>query len=314
MTLRVNGRTIPEKAVLAELKRLIDFYSQHLSRTELGERMAELVKKARAHAVGTQLLIEEVKRRHVVVPNEEVEVAVEGLAKQAGGARQLAEVLARQGMSLEQLRATVRAGKQLDQLVARVTSGVAECSEQEIRTYFEKNAERYVAPDQVQARHILINPASAEEPDKAVARSTLLSLRHKILEGEDFADLAAAHSECASGKSTGGSLGWIARGSTLPEFEKAVFDELDVGDISSVIETPLGFHIVEKLDHEEGANLPFEQVRDSIRELLMHERKGHALTEFVDRLRQDAVIEDDDEDAEKWEAIADSFLDGEKGS
>jgi parvulin-like peptidyl-prolyl isomerase len=184
-----------------------------------------------------------------------------------------------------------------------------------MKSYFEENAERYVTPDQVQARHILIQPASQGDADKAVARSTLLSLRNKIFAGEDFADLAAAHSECASGKNAGGSLGWIARGSSLPEFEKAVFDELDVGDISAVIETPLGFHIVEKLDHEDGEALPFEQVRDRIRDLLMHERKGHALSEFVSRLRQDAIVEDDEGDNPKrWESIFDSFLDGEKGS
>lgn len=315
MTLRVNGKIISETAILTELKRLIDFYSQHVSREELGRSMTELTRKAREHAIGTQLLIEEVKRRHIEIPDSEVDKAVAAMAAKAGGDHALDELLARQGLNRKQFSATVRAGKQLDQLVARIVSGVPECTEEELRAFHEEHAEQYVSPDRVQARHILVRPTSPTEADKASARSRLLSLKHQVLEGEDFADLAAVHSECASGKEHGGDLGWIARGAALPEFEQAVFDELEVGEISDVIETPLGFHIVEKLDHEEGEALPFEQVRDRIRELLTHERRGKALSDYVAQLRQDALIEEsDDDDPGKWERIFDSFLDGDKGS
>ena len=315
MTLRVNGKIIPEQAILTELKRLIDFYSQHLSREELGRGMTELNRKARDHAIGTQLLIEEVKRRRIEVSDADVDTAVAAMVKKVGGDRQLDDLLARQGMNRKQFGDTVRAGKQLDKLVARIVSVVPDCTEEELRAFHEQHAEEYVAPDRVQARHILVSPASQGEADKATARSRLLALKHQIMEGEDFGDLAAAHSECPSGKADGGNLGWIVRGATLPEFEKAVFDELEVGEISEVIETPLGFHIVEKLDREEGEPLPFEPVRDRIRELLLHERRGKALTEYVDRLRQDALIEESEEDdPKKWEQAFDSFLDGGKGS
>ena len=315
MTLRVNGKIIPEKAILTEMKRLIDFYSQHLSREELGRSMVELTAKAREHAIGTQLLIEEVKRRKIEVSDTEVDTVIADMVKKVGGDRQLDDLLARQGMNRKQFGETVRAGRQLDKMVARIVSVVPDCTEEELREFHELHAEQYVAPDRVQARHILVRPATQGEADKATARSRLLSLKHQVMEGEDFSDLAAAHSECASGKADGGSLGWIARGTTLPEFEKAVFDELEVGEISEVIETPLGFHIVEKLEAEEGERLPFEDVRDRIRELLLHERRGKALTEYVARLRQDALVEESEEDdPKKWEAMFDSFLDGDKGS
>jgi len=313
MAIKVNGETIPENAVMAELKRLMDFYSRHLSRAELGRSMGTLLQKAKEHAVGTRLLLDEVKRRHVDVADAEVEAALQDMIKKSGGDKPLDALLAKQKISRDQLRASIRVGKQLDRLVARITSTVEDCSEDAVEQYYEEHSERYVSPDQAQVRHILVKPASDSEADKAVARSLLEGLKHRILEGESFPDLAAAHSECPSGKETGGSLGWIKQGSTVPEFDRAVF-ELETGELSDVIETPIGLHLVEKLEQEEGAPLPLEEVRDGIRELLMHERRGRALSEYVEKLRKNALIEDDESGGPAGlEGVLDSFLDGQKG-
>jgi peptidyl-prolyl cis-trans isomerase C len=314
MTLKVNGKSIPEAAILNELKRLLDFYSQHLSRAEVGKHADELVEKAREHAVGTQLLIDEVKRRHIEVPEAEVDKGVQGMAQRVGGADQLVVLLTKQGLTMDQFRASVRAGKQLDQLVNRVTSGVQDISEEELRAYYEEHQERYATPDQVQVRHILVKPASDREDDKATTRSLLLSLRHKAMEGEDFSGLAAVHSECPSGKEAGGDLGWIVRGTTLPEFDNIIFG-MDIGEISDVVETSAGFHIVEKTDEAMGEPMTFDQVKERIHELLIHERKGKALSEYVDQLRGKAEIEDVPEGGQDiWERVFDSFLDGQKPS
>lgn len=313
MVIKVNGQAIPESAIMAELRRLLDFYSRHMTREELGRNMATLFAKAKEHAIGTRLLVDEVLRRHVDVPESEVDAALADMAKKAGGDRALDAMLGKQGISRDQLRGSIRVGKQLDRLVARITAAVPECPEEDVRKFYEEHSDRYVAPDEAQVRHILMKPASGGEADKAAAQSQLESLRHRIMEGEDFAGLAAAHSECPSGKQTGGSLGWVKQGTTVPEFDAAVFG-LEIGEISEVVETSLGLHIIEKLDQTEGEPMPYEEVRDRIRDLLTHERKGHALSEYVARLRQDAKVEDDETGgAMQWDAILDSFLDGGKG-
>lgn len=311
MTLKVNGRVIPEKAVLAELKRLMDFYAQHMPREEVGRHAPELLERAREHAIGTQLLLEEVQRRHVEVSDKEIAAALGDMIKRVGGEDKLAAMLARQGLSQEQFISSIRVGKQLDALVARITSTAAECTEEDLKTYFEEHPERYVAPDRALVRHILMNPASAGEADQATTRATLMELKVKILEGDDFASLAAVHSACPSGKESGGSLGWIARGATVPEFDEAVFDDLEVGEVSDVIVTSLGYHLVELQDKEHGEPLPFEEVRESILSLMTHERRGKVLSEFVAKLREKATVEDSGSGSDRsWEAVFDSFLDG----
>ncbi len=314
MKIKVNGQVVSEKAILAELKRLMDFYSQHMPREELGRHTEELLKRAREHAIGTQLLIEEVKRRKIEVSEAEVDAAMAGMAEKSGGVEKLKEILYRQGLSLEQFQSSIRVGKQLDLLVARVTSGVPEAEEPELLKYYEEHAERYVAPDQAQVRHILIRPDSASEADRATTRSKLMGLKVKILEGDDFAELAAAHSECPSGKEAGGSLGWLARGTVIPELSQPIFEDMEIGEISDVVETSLGFHILELQDKELGEPLSFDESKESIKDLLRHERKGKALSQFVDQLREKAVIEDDGVDDAHWEKLFDSFLDGQKGS
>jgi peptidyl-prolyl cis-trans isomerase C len=314
MKIKVNGQVISEKAVLAELKRLMDFYSQHMPREELGRHTEELLKRAREHAVGTQLLIEEVRRRNVDVPVAEVDKTMAGMAEKAGGVDKLKALLQKQGMTLEQFHSSIRVGKQLDALVARVTSGTQPCEESELRKYFEEHADRYVAPDQAQVRHILIRPDSASEADRATTKSKLMALKLKVLEGVDFAELAAVHSECPSGKEAGGSLGWLARGAVVPELDQPLFDDMEIGEISDPVETSLGFHMLELQDKELGEPMTFEAARESIQDLLTHERKGRALTQFVDQLRAKAVIEDDGMDDAHWEKLFDSFLDGQKGS
>jgi peptidyl-prolyl cis-trans isomerase C len=315
MTIRVNGQLIPEKAIITELKRLIDFYSRHMSRVEIARSMGDLAKRAKDHAIGTQLLIEEVKRRHIEVPEADVVAAVQDMVKRVGGEQPFETLLTQQGLTRAQLVASIRAGKQLDRLVDRVASAEPECTEKEMRDFYEEHPDHYTTPDQAQLRHILIKPATTGEADQKATRSRLAGLKQQLMEGADFGELAAAHSECPSGKEAGGSLGWVARGTTVPEFDKAVFEDVEVGDLSDVIETPLGFHLVEKLEQEEGEPLAFEEAKDRIRDLLKHERRGQALTRFVEKLRKDAVIEEENEDAPgKWDAFLDSFLDGEKGS
>ena len=295
MAIRVNGVLIPEQAVLAELKRLIDFYSQHLSRAELGRQMDVLVKRAKEHAIGTRLLLDEVKRRHVDVPDADVDAAIAAMVQKAGGEQAFDTLLSNQKLTRDQLRASIRAGKQLDRLIARITSTEPEPTEPELRAYYEEHSEQYATPDQVQVRHILLKPAGNSEQDRAACRSRLEGWKQQLEEGEDFAELAAAFSECPSGKEAGGSLGWVPRGTTVPEFDRVVL-EMDVGGISGAVETPLGMHLIEKLDEQQGEPLPFEEVRERIRDLVLHERLGGAITRFVAKLRETAVIDEDDED------------------
>jgi len=296
MTLRVNGEPIPEEAILAELRRLLEFYSQHVSREDLGHRMPELVHQAKEQAVGAKLLLDEATRQTIEVTEAEVAESFERMVAQAGGQEEFDHLLERNHLTRQGLRFSIRNGKRIDRLVTRVTARIPTPTDADVRAYYDRHPERYVSPDRAAFRHILVRPAGDTDADKATTREQMLQWRNEILQGRDFAEMAAEHSECHSGRETGGSLGWMERGRAIPAFEEAAFP-LEIGEISDVVETPLGFHLIQKAGEEKGEPLAFEAVRDRVRDLLVHHLRGQALSAYVRKLREEVVVEDDEDGA-----------------
>ncbi len=294
MSVRINGEELPEAAILMELQRLIQFYKDHLSKAEIGRRMPQLMRAARDQAIGARLLRDEANALKIAVNEGEVEKSYQAMLKQAGNELNLKALAAKQGLTMEALRDSIRTGKRLDALVASVTAKAAAPTGDEIKAWFEAHQADYRTPDRVQVRHILVKPATSSEADKATTHSRLLDLKHRLETGADFADLAAAHSECPSGRKTGGSLGWIERGATLPAFDTTVFAMPD-GALSEIVETPLGHHLIHKLDSESGRPMTLDEARERIGDLLLHQRRGQTLTAHVRRLREAVAIEDDDD-------------------
>lgn len=284
----VNGEPVTEDMVEFELKRLVDFYAQHMPEDQIRAQLPELRRKAVEQAIGSKLLFQEAERRNIQVPDADIDQSVYGMARQLGGMDKLRAQLRRQGLSESVFREQIRRGRRVDMLVAQVTADVGEPTEEECRDYFEEHRAEYERGERVLAQHILVTPRDSSEASKKAARDKLEEIRARVKAGADFGDEASAHSDCPSGKN-GGSLGWFSRGMMVPEFEKAAFD-MAVGDVSDIIETQFGFHIIYKTDHEAPAAAEFPDAADSIRDLLLHSRRGDALSAFVAGLRKDAKV------------------------
>ena len=136
-------------------------------------------------------------------------------------------------------------------------------TEKEIQSFYEYNHASYSQPHQVKARHILFELAedAAKEADQAVRKAAEAVLA-KVRKGEDFASLAAQHSSCPS-KSKGGDLGYFEKGRMTPAFEEVAFN-LKKGEISDLVRTPFGYHIIQVEDIKEARTQSLEEVRDQI--------------------------------------------------
>lgn len=285
----VDGEPVTEDMVEYELKRLVDFYAGHMSEDMVRSQLPALRKRALEQAIGAKLLFKEAERRGIKVPDSDIDASVFGMARQLGGMEKLRAQLKRQGITEQTFREQIRRGRRVDMLVAQVTADVADPTEEDCREYFNEHQDEYTKEERVLAQHILITPKDSTPEAKAAARAKLEEIRERVKNGADFGDEASAHSDCPSGKN-GGSLGWFSRGMMVPEFEKAAFD-MSVGDVSGIIETQFGFHIIYKTDHEAPATADFSDAADSIRDLLLHSRRGEALSAFVAELRGNAKIE-----------------------
>ena len=124
--------------------------------------------------------------------------------------------------------------------------------------------------------------------DKALDK--IKEIRERIVSGKsDFAAEAKEHSDCPSG-AEGGSLGWFGRGMMVPEFDKVAF-EMKKGEVSGVVSTQFGYHIIYKADEKGGGEQTLVDVHDQIKDLLRHEARGRAMDAFVGELKANAKIE-----------------------
>jgi len=292
MTIRVNGKVLPPQAIEYELNRLIRFYSSHLSETEIRNQMDVLKRRAKEQAIGGQLLMNRAREMEILVPAEQVEERFGKMVENCGGRDKFDAMIQKQRLAEKLVRNSIEEGCRVDLLVERTTAGLPEPAEAEMRAHYEAHMHEYVKPEQAQARHILLKPHSDSAADRDVARSRLQEIRRRIEAGAAFADMAAAHSDCPSGRRTGGSLGWISRGTMVPEFEGPLFAMHD-GEISDVVETSLGLHLISRTAGAAAAPAEYEEVKDKVRDFLRHVRRGEAIAAYVKELRGKAVIEED---------------------
>jgi peptidyl-prolyl cis-trans isomerase C len=129
----------------------------------------------------------------------------------------------------------------------------------------------------------------ASEEQKKEARGKLAALRQEILGGKDFAEMAKQHSDCPS-KTRGGDLGYFAKGRMVPEFEKAAFS-LKEGEVSEIVETQFGFHLIQVYGKKPAGVAPLSEVRGQMERELKNKKTGDAVAAYVQKLRTKAKIE-----------------------
>jgi peptidyl-prolyl cis-trans isomerase D len=140
--------------------------------------------------------------------------------------------------------------------------------EQDIQRAYRQNIDQYSQPEQVRASHILLN---TEGKDEAAVRAKAEDLLAQIKAGADFAALAKANSQDPASASKGGDLDYFGRGRMVPEFEAVAFS-LPVGQLSDLVKTQYGFHIIKVTDKKAAEVQPLDAVRAQITEQLKFER------------------------------------------
>ena len=281
----VNGQEISGEAVQFELDRLVRFYVSHgMTMDEVKRNLPKLEEKALDQAIGAKLLLDQASRLDLPVSAADVDAEVAKVVAQVGGEENYRKALAAQGISEEQFRKELEKGAKVNRLVEQACSSVAEPTDDEVAAFYAAHKAEYVAPEQVLCQHILVKGTDDAALDK------IKDIRARIVEkGADFAEEAKKHSDCPSGQQ-GGSLGWFGRGMMVPEFDKAAF-EMKKGEVSGVVTTQFGYHIIYKADQRGGGQQTLVDVHDQIRDLLRHEARGRAMDAYVAELREKATIE-----------------------
>jgi parvulin-like peptidyl-prolyl isomerase len=164
-------------------------------------------------------------------------------------------------------------------------------SDADVSAYYRDNPERFHLPETVTARHILIGVSpDAAAAQKAEARRRATELLDQLRGGADFARLAQQHSEDQGSAAAGGLLGAVPRGRMDSAFDAAAFS-VKPGELSDIVETPYGFHIIKVEEHQDGRTMPLQEVRGDIRKLLEERGLQEGLAALIQEAKRTAKIE-----------------------
>ena len=171
------------------------------------------------------------------------------------------------------------------EVVAKVT-----VADEEIQKFYDEQKDRFREPEQVRASHILIGVAQDAKPEeKEAAKKKADDVLAQVKEGKDFAELAKANSTCPS-KEQGGDLGFFPRGAMVKPFEDAAF-AMQEGQTSDIVETQFGYHIIKLTEKKAERTVPFEEVKDRLKQGLTQQKTNTAVMAWVDEQKKQANIE-----------------------
>ena len=136
---------------------------------------------------------------------------------------------------------------------------------------------RSVTADSVKAKHILVKDEKDAE-----------KILEEIVAGKSFEDAALEYSECPS-KTNGGDLGFFERGKMVPEFEEAAFT-LNIGELSKLVKTQFGYHIIKVEEKKNSDVIPFSQVKKQIEDYLLQTKQNNSFKSYTEKLRSQYEI------------------------
>src|SRR5580698_8216919 len=171
---------------------------------------------------------------------------------------------------------------------ANLPGGVPQVTDQEVQQYYTQHQKDYQVEDQVKVRHILIKvDQNADAKADAAAKQKAEDILKQLRSGGNFADLAKKNSDDPGSKDTGGELGFIKHGVTVPEFDKAAF-ALQPGQTSDLVKTKFGYHIIQSEEKQTAHTRSLDEVKPTILAVLTREKEAQAQQAFAQQLVNEA--------------------------
>lgn len=215
--------------------------------------------------------------------------------KQAGSDEGFGRQIAAMGMTPESFTAQFTERAVVEEVVNREVRDTIPVTPQQVQKFYDENPKRFEQPETVRAAHILLatrDLATNQELtlDKQKAQRDLIeALLKRARAGEDFGKLAKDFSQDPGSKERGGEY-VFPRGQMAMEFETAAF-AMRPGQISDVVTTKFGFHIIKVLERNPPKKVEFEKVKDRIRESLQQEEADKQLPAYLEKVKREAGVE-----------------------
>lgn len=283
---RVNGEDVKK----ADFDRMVKTIEARAGQPIPPERRDEILRGALDQLIVYKLLAQECKTRGVAATDADVEAKVGELKKQFPTEDAFNKALQERGMTLDGLKSDARTDISVSKLMDTEVAATPGPSDAEAQDFYAKNPDKFKQEEQVRASHILIRvDDKADAATKKKAKDEIESVLKQARAGADFAKLAQEHSQDGSA-AQGGDLNYFTKEQMVPAFSNVAF-ALKPGQISDVVTTQFGYHIIKVTDHKPGRVVPYEEASAKIKEYLGEQKKQQHADAFIDGLKKKSKIE-----------------------
>ncbi len=286
----VNGIKIPMAKFTSQLQTVLQQYASQ-GVTVKDSQKAQIRKKVLDNLIGQELLYQDAEKKGITVTQQEITTQLDGIKKQFKDDAQYQSALKSQGITEDFLKSDIKMNITLNKYIDKTFKPKVVITDAEDAAFYGANPQYFSQPEQIRASHILIKvPKDADAATKAAARKKIEDVQKQLKNGAKFSDLAKKVSEGPSSKN-GGDLGFFSRGQMVKPFEDAAF-ALKKGEISNIVETQFGYHIIKLTDRKAAGLVPYDKVKKQIQDYLFQVKLGEVIQKYIDTLKAGASIKE----------------------
>jgi peptidyl-prolyl cis-trans isomerase C len=285
----VNGSVITSEEFNRELnpiKQRISQQGQKISSTKLEGIKKEILD----NMIKLELLFQESQNNGIKVEKEAVDSQMKLLKQKFSNDTEFKNFLSELNLSENALKLKIKKGIAIQKLIETQIAQKIKISDEESKVYYDTHQNLFKQPEQIKASHILIKvEPGADEMKKSEAKQKIKNIQQKLNKGEDFATLAKEFSEGPS-KKNGGDLSYFQRGQMVKPFEDVAF-ALKTEEVSDIVETQFGYHIIKVIDKKPEKTVAYENVKKDLAQHLKQEKTNQEVKIYIQKLREKSKIE-----------------------
>jgi peptidyl-prolyl cis-trans isomerase C len=285
---KVNGVAIIQRELDEAVAQLLPQASYH--RNVKPERMKELEQKALESLIQEELFYRAGLKKSYKVPKGDVNKRLDAIVKKYPSPKAYREALKKYGLKEENVRKKIEHIMLAQVFINEEVYKKAAMSDSQLLDYYQKNRDKFQKPEAVHLFHILVKvPPEAQKGEKEKLRKKAESLLQRLKKGEEFQKLAWDNSDDPS-RVKGGDLGIVHRGRLEPDVENPAF-ALKKGEMSGIVTSIYGHHILKAQEKFPPEQLPFAEVKEKLRKELEQKEVEKRLADLIVSLRENAKIE-----------------------
>jgi len=297
---RVNGSDISAKHIKFQFVQILKKSQAPFTSAQ----KEKIVRKVIDKEVVRELMYQEGQKLNLVADPKFVEAELQALKSAYKNENDFKEALLERDITENDLKKSIEVDSQAQIILKQQVKGMVGVDDSLVEKYYKDNKENFRRPTAYRASHVLIMPFSPEliknskiedlrnnEKELRVkAREKILEIQEQLKRGVDIAELATKYSHDESTSKNGGDLGFFYAEAVEKSFTDAVA-KLKIGEISDIVETKFGFHLIKLTETKPGEYAPFSDMKGAIQEHLFMEGARDRVSDYIASLRKKAEIE-----------------------